>query len=108
MHLPSGETVEVHPQPRSYTANHPCPSILPPGGHHVREVYLLAWEAHRQALREAPWFRILASSARPTVSMAASFSIPVDDDATDLGIWTGRVESPVVEYGLDVSESMLH
>lgn len=87
-----GQSFAVKKRARAWDKNLRDWDVIPPGGHHVREVNFdpTTWE--NSPMPEARRSR--------TVRMRAIFSIQPDAESKKLGIWTGQVSSPEDSYAL--------
>jgi hypothetical protein len=88
----AGRSVEVRKQDRAWTKNFPDWEIIPPGGHHVREVTFdpTIWEG--SPLPEANRHR--------AVRMRAIYEIRPEGATKEHRVWTGQVSSPEESYEL--------
>jgi hypothetical protein len=85
-----GRPVTVVKQPRGWDKNYPDWEVVPPGGHHVREV----------TFDPATWpdVPLPEPNRSKPVRMKAVFSIRPDNEAKEHGVWTGQVSSPEELY----------
>jgi hypothetical protein len=88
-----GRTRTVKRKTRGWDANAPDPESLAPGDHKVFDV----------SLQDGTWVDVPVSqeAGGQFVSMRAIYEIPVEKQATEHQVWTGRVASPPATYWIE-------
>jgi hypothetical protein len=88
----AGFSVTVEKTERAWTKNAPVTEIIPPGGHHLREV----------TFDPTDWAGLPPPEAnrRMAVRMKAIYGIQPDGQTKQQGVWTGQISSPEESYEL--------
>jgi hypothetical protein len=92
-----GKVVSISKRPRGWDKNYPDPMEIAPGDHLVINVNFEPYTWPNSPLS--------AKSRQATIRLKAVYEIREDKYSKEMGVWTGRVSSPELEYSFRWSDA---
>jgi hypothetical protein len=94
---PEGKVATISKRPRGWDKNYPDPMEIAPGEHMVINVNFEPYTWPKSPLS--------AKSHKATIRLKAVYEIREDRHSKEMGVWTGRVSSPELEYSFRWSDA---